>query len=87
MIFSLPEGYKGKDDSSFRLHVYIPLLCYTIAQILYKVVCKQYQSYCKHLHMYRCVYSISHKGRIRWDVKYCIVRNFRKAFLQSNAKS
>ena len=52
MIFSLPEGYNGKDGSSFCLHVYIALLCYTIAQILYKVVCKQYQSYCEHLHMY-----------------------------------
>ena len=80
VIFSLPEGYNGKDGSYFHLHVYIPLHCHTIAQILYKVVCKQYQSYCEHLHMYRCVHSISNKGRIRWDVKYCIVGNFARYF-------
>ena len=33
---------------------YITML--TIVHTLYTVVCKQYWSYCKHLHMYKCVY-------------------------------
>ena len=73
-----PWGLQGKDGSYFSLHVYIPLHCYTVVQF-FKVVCKQYRSYCKHLHMYRCVYSINNKGQIRWDVKNCIAGNFREA--------
>ena len=35
-----PEGYKRKNMAQFPLHVYSPLHCYTIVQILYTVMCK-----------------------------------------------
>ena len=54
--FSSLRAIKGK---IFLLHVfsvYSTLHCDTIVQCLYTIVCKQCLSYCKHLHVYKCVY-------------------------------
>ena len=39
-------------------------------QLLQVLLCYSYVIVvCKHLHMYRCVYSNSNKGPIRWDIQ------------------
>ena len=63
-MFSLPEGYKGKLNMVHNpvFLVYSTLLYYsTIIQLFI-------HSYCKHLDMYKCVYSNNNKGPIRWDI-------------------
>ena len=64
VIFSLPDSYKGKYCSIPPL-VYNALLQYSF----YIELCvNNVESYCKHLHMYRCVYSNNNKEQIRWDI-------------------